>query len=157
GSRHPDPPDVAGENLMAFLAPLAIPLAIGGTALSAYGSLRRGMFQAQVARNNAKIAGQNAEYARESGQAQAALGTRKGAAEVAKIKTAIAANNIDVNSGSAVDVIAGETEANKLDAETVLHNSDLQAYGYTTQAESFKAQAKEDETSGWLNAASDLL
>ena len=45
-----------------------------------------------------------------------------------KPKTAQAANNIDVNTGSAVDVRASEREADVLDTATVLSNAELEAY-----------------------------
>ena len=48
----------------------------------------------------------------------------KGAAEGAKVKTAQAANNVDVNIGSAVNVQASERETNVLNTETVLNNAE---------------------------------
>lgn len=120
-------------------------LPIIGAAASAFGTLESGMFQSQVARNNATIATQNAGYAREAGQEQAAIASRKGAAQIGAIKTGFAASGVDVNSGSAADVEVGARETEKLDAETVLNNAELQAYGYTTQATDFEAQSKQDE------------
>lgn len=142
---------------MAFLAPILPALALAGTAVSAVGSLQSGFYSAQVAENNAKIATQNAGYARESGQQQAAVTSMKGAAKVAHVKASQAASGIDVNTGSAVDVQAGEREVAKLDADTVLNNAELQAYGYTTQATSFKAQAEQDKTAAIIGATGDLL
>src|SRR5262245_10005795 len=126
---------------MAFAAPLAIAAAVGGSALSAYGSHKAGisqknasMYAAEVARNNSIIAGQRADYATKAGQTQATATSLKGAAQLRRIKVAQAASGIDVNAGSAVDVQASQREVNKLDTETVLHNAELQAYGYRAQA-----------------------
>jgi hypothetical protein len=46
---------------------------------------------------------------------------------------------------------------NKLDVDTVLNNAELQAYGYTTQASSFKAQAAQDQTAGVIGGLSGAL
>jgi hypothetical protein len=127
--------------------------AIAGTALAgagatAYGQVYSGMatgdaasYQAEVARNNSLIAQQNAKYASEAGQAQAAATSLKGAAKAGKIKTAQAANNVDVNTGSAVDVRASEREAGVLDTATVLSNAELEAYGYRSKATGYTAES----------------
>ena len=139
---------------MAFAAAL---LPILGTAASVGGSIYGGLYQGAVANNNAQVEQQNAEYARESGSEQATVASLKSAAEGAKVKTSLAANNVDVNSGSAVDVEASEREAGDLDAETVLSNANLQAYGYTVQSTNDKAQATQDEVGGFLKGAGGLV
>ena len=142
---------------MAFLAAAAPILGLVGAGASAFGSIEAGNYSGEVASNNATIATQNAEYAREAGQEQAAITSRKGAAQGAAIKTGLAANGVDVNTGSAVGVEAGERETSNLDAETVLNNAELTAYGYTTQASNFNAQAQQDVIGGDIGAAGSLL
>lgn len=119
-----------------------------GAATSAYGIYEGGqasknasIYQAAVAHNNELIAGTNAERAIAAGNAQAHAVSLKGAATGGKIKTAQAASGIDVNTGSAVDVQEGQREQEKLDAETVMSNAQLQAYGYRTQAQNFAAES----------------
>lgn len=150
---------------------LATVLSVGGAITSAIGTLSSGMaasananYQAQVARNNAQIAQQNADYARKAGQAQAQKESLKSAYRAGEIKAAQAANGIDVNTGTNVDVQVGDREKGKLDTETVLHNADLQAYGYRTQAVNFEAEAGLQEAKagqaqigGFLGAAGGLL
>jgi hypothetical protein len=99
-------------------------------------------FQAQVAHNNAIIEEQNANYALQAGRAQATATSLKGAATAGKIKTAQAANNVNTNTGSAVDVQESARETGKLDTETVLNNAELQYYGYRTQAVSDTAESE---------------
>lgn len=137
---------------MAFLAPLAIPLAIVGAAASGIGTIMGGeatanaaSYQAQVAQNNAIVEEQNANYALQSGRAAAQATSLKSAATGAKIKTAQAANNVDVNSGSAKDVQVSARETGQLDTETVMSNAELQAYGYRTQAVNDTAEAQLQE------------
>lgn len=144
---------------------------LAGAGVSAYGTYQKGqadsaaaVYAAQVARNNQIIAEQNAQHAEIVGEAQAAATSQKGAAKAAKIKVAQAASGIDVNSGSAVDVQAGEAETSALDTDTVLSNAELQAYGYRTQGTNFGAEAGLDDakasqakTGGILGAAGGLL
>ncbi|MFZ0207638.1 MAG: hypothetical protein WAL59_16325 [Roseiarcus sp.] len=69
----------------------------------------------------------------------------KGAAELGAFRTGLAANNIDVNSGSSVDLEASQRQKGELNDETTLFNSQLQAYGYRVNATSDTAQAQLDE------------
>ena len=115
---------------MAFLAPVAGIAGLGGAAIGAIGTIEGGeatqnmaAYQAQVAKNNQIIANQNAQYANEAGEAQAAATSLKGAAVGGKIKAGEAANNIDVNSGSAVNVQQSQREQAQLDTETVVNNA----------------------------------
>lgn len=142
---------------MAFLAPVLPFLGTIGAGVSAISSISAGMYQGQVAQNNATIATQNAAYATAAGQQQGAIESAKGAARGAEIKTALAANNVDVNSGSAVDVEAGERGTDALDTASVINNADLTAYGYTTQAVNDKAQAQQDEEGGILAGVGGIL
>jgi hypothetical protein len=144
---------------------------LAGAGTSAFGQIYSGMatsdaasYQAQVAANNAKIATQNAAYASEAGEAQATAVSLKGGAKVGKIKTAQAANNIDVNTGSAVNVRASEREAGVLDTSTVLSNAELEAYGYRSAATGYTAesgllttQAEEAPIGAGIGATGSLL
>lgn len=139
---------------MAFAGGL---LGTAGTALTAFSRLRQGAFAARVARNNAQVADYNARYARRAGVTAAANESMKAAETMGAIKGAIAANNVDVNTGSAADVQAGAREVAKLDVDTVLNNAELTAYGYTVQAKNFRDQAKQDEAGGIFDALGTLL
>ena len=137
---------------MAIAAPFALAAGLGGGAATAAGTLEQGAaaanaadYKAAVARNNAIIAQQNAAYAIQSGHAQAANQSRKGAAIMGKIKAGQAASGVDVNTGSAVDVQQSQREINKLDSDTVLNNAELKAYGYRSDATNYTAQAGLDE------------
>ncbi len=130
----------------SITAPLV--LGVAGLGLSAYGMIEQGKaasssaaYQAQVARNNATTAQQNADYAIAAGVATSQNESRKGAAALAHTKVAQAANNVDVNSGSAVKVRAGEAETGELNTETTMNNALLKAYGYKTEATGYSATA----------------
>ncbi len=137
---------------MAFAAPLALAAGVIGGGISAAGQLEAGQatanaanYRAQVAKNNALIAEQNATYAEQAGQAKGTVQSLKGAQIAGKIKAGQGASGVDVNSGSSVAVQAAAREASKLDTETVLNNSQLEAYGYRTRATSEEATAGLEE------------
>lgn len=142
---------------MAFLAAAAPILSLIGTGVSAIGTVGAGMYSAQVAENNRKVAEQNAQYAEQAGHAAAADASLKGAQREAKVKTAIAANGIDINTGSAVDVEESQKLSDQLDVERILHDAGLTAYGYRTDSANFEAQAGQDRLAAITGATSTLL
>lgn len=152
---------------MAFVPLLAVAgaaISAVGTISSAEASANSAHYGAAVARNNAIVANQNSDYAIASGLQKAETEGLKGASTLGKIKAGQAANNVDVNTGSANDVQVGSREASELDSETVLNNAQLSAFGYRSQATGFEAESKlkdseadSDITSGFLKAGGGLL
>jgi len=142
-----------------------------GTATSVLGAISSGeaqsqaaAYQAQVARNNATIASQNAEYATRAGNEKAEQASLAARQQDAAVRSAIAANDIDVNTGSAADVQAGQAEQGELNTNQTVTNAALTAYGYRSQSTNFtaeagleQAQSGYDATAGFVNAGGDLL
>jgi hypothetical protein len=132
------------------MASLAIAGAVGagvsaiGTVSSGIAASQAASYNAAVQRNNAIEAQQNAQYAREAGVAQEEAAGQKAAGQLGAVKAGIAANNIDVNTGSALDVQKSQREAGLLSEENISNNAALQAYGYQTQATGFQSQAALD-------------
>jgi hypothetical protein len=119
-----------------------------GAGVGAYGAIESGeaasasaSYQAQVAANDAQIADQNAQYATAAGNAQASQQQLKTAAQIGAIRAAQAANGLDVNSGSDLDVQSSAKELGELDTLTIQNNAARQAYGYETQSMSYTAQS----------------
>lgn len=134
---------------IATIASLAT-TAVGGI-ISAFGQAGAGqsnaaasMYQAQVARNNQTIAQQNAELVTQAGAAASEQEGMKTRSTVGAIKAAQAASNIDVNSGSAVDVRSSASELGELNQLTVRSNAARQAYGYESIGANYGAQAQID-------------
>lgn len=132
---------------------------IGGGAASAQAA----GYQSQVAKNNAIISSQNASYAASAGAAQTEEASLKARADSADIKAGEAANNLDVNTGSAADVATSAREVGGLDTATVANRAAEQVYGYTTQAQDYGYQSKvysaeeaPDIAGGFLKAAGGL-
>lgn len=156
---------------MAFAAPLALAATAAGAGIQAYGAISGGQaqksamyYRAAIAKNNQIIAEQNATSAIEAGQAKGQIQGLKGRAVGGAIRANQGRSGVDVNTGSNVDVQEAQREQSQLDTETVLHNADLQAYGYRTQATNYAAEAELDkksgddaQTAGYLKAAGGLL
>lgn len=148
-------------------------LALGGagTILSTIGSIEKGQSAASadryagaVAENNAIIARNNATAATQAGDVAVQQQQLKTRAEVGEMKATQGAGNIDVNSGSAVDVRSSAASLGELNALTIRNNAARQAYGYRTEATSFESEsqmkdkaASEDETAGWIGGVTSLL
>lgn len=133
---------------MATADPISATLALVGGVVSAVGTVYAGMaqahaleYQSQVAANNATAARQAAQAAIEGGQQQAANKSLQEAEEGGKIVAAQGASGVDVNTGSNRAVRTSQRELGDLDVQTTLHNAQLQAYGYQTQATNFQAQS----------------
>lgn len=146
-------------------------LSVLGTGTSVVGKLKGGQanseaarYRAQVAENNAKMYEQMATRAVQGGEVSSDIAGLRTQQKVGATKVAQAANNIDVNKGSAVDVQAGVAQAGRLDQETILSNAQLQGYGYRVRAAQERAQAGLDEKeassatgAGITGAAGSLL
>lgn len=155
-------------------AALATAAAVGGVSSAIIGGVgaiqsanaqkSAAQYNSQVAANNAIIANQNATFAGEEGEQQAAQSQAKTRAEVGAIAANQGASGIDVNSGSAVDVRSSASEVGELNAINIRANAARQAYGFQTQAASDTGQsaldrsaAASDQTAGGINASSTIL
>lgn len=128
-----------------------------GTGIGAAGRYEQGAYGAQVAKNDAQIARQNATNAITEGNAQVEEEGFRNAAVAGHIRATQAAGNVDVNSGSAVDVQASQAASGRFDEENIQHNALQLAYGYNIQSESQQAQAKQDQSAGTFGALSSLF
>ena len=156
---------------MPFLAAAAPLIGVLGSVAGAAGGLissgasgASANYQAQIASNNAVIAGMQRASAISAGHEQTYEKSLQGADQVGRIKAAIGANNVDVNTGSAVNVLGGQRAANQLSAETTLSNAQkaawgykLQELGYSDQSNLYKAQAQSDKTAGLIKAGTGIL
>ena len=133
-----------------------------GAGVSAFGQMQAGQaraaeasYQAQVARNNEIIAGRNATYAIQSGEAAAERQGLQNRETLGRIVTAEAANGVDVNSGSNVDVRSSEREVGMENVDATRHKALMQAYGYNVQGLGFESQARLNDAAA-ANATATL-
>lgn len=121
-------------------------------------------YQAGVAKLNASISRQNATYASQVGEIQAANAGEQGAQRLGKIKAAQGASGLDVNSGSNVAVRTSQEAITSHDVSAIRANAAKTAYNYEVQATGYNAQAdldtlagKNARTAGLIGATSSLV
>jgi hypothetical protein len=98
-------------------------------------------YQAQVAANNQTIANQNAATATQYGNNAEAAKRTQISGVIGAQRAAVAANNLSVNSGSALDLQAGTSAVGELDAQTIRDSTARTARGYQVQGLDYQAQA----------------
>ena len=114
-------------------------------------------YQAQVAANNATIANQNATTALQAGQAAEAAQRMKTAGLIGSQRAGLAANGVQLNSGSALDVQSDAASLGELDALTIRSNAARTAAGYEAQAGNSTAQSQLDQAqAGWADTTGTL-
>lgn len=143
---------------------------LGGGVAGAVGSLQSGYassaaagYNAKVAQENAQLATQNAAWTGAEGEQAYGIAGLKATQQGGAIKTAQAANNIDINSMSARAVQKGQAQEGMLNEANIRSNAARQAYGFETQATSdlaqsalLKSQATQDIAAGFIGAGTSL-
>lgn len=130
--------------------------AIGGLA-KGNSANQAASYNASVANTNANLADIKAQDALQRGankQTQYANQTRQ---IIGKQRTANAANNIDPSQGSAVNLLTDTTMNRAIDQQRIRANAAREAYGYKTQASSYRAQAKYQKYAGRQQESSSIL
>lgn len=148
----------------AGLAGAASTLGWASAGLGAAGSLFGGIsqmraagYQSAVAKNNARIMEMSREDALQAGQneeSQRRLATGKLIGEQLATQ---GASGIDVGVGTTRDVRAGAAGQGEADALMIRYNAARQAYGYSTEAESFRNEAKMAKAAGRQALISGVL
>lgn len=151
---------------MAALSAIALGLAVGGGILNARSQVKAGKAaeqaaqrqgdaeeraglaaqrasdsQAQLAEYNAAVADVQAKDATARGELDAQKFRQRTRALIGEQRAGIAAGNVDVGYGSAVDVQADAAFLGELDALTVRTNAAREAWGYRVEAEDFRQRA----------------
>lgn len=140
---------------------------IGLGTLSVFSSALSGITgafsQYQASRYNAKMM----EYNKKIGELQAADALRRGEIEegryrqqvgamIGQQRVSMAAQGLDVNDGSALQVQQDTARIGEIDAMTIRHNAAMEAWGYKVQAAGAGAQADMARKAGTQRALSTL-
>lgn len=142
-----------------------------GGLTGAFGSLFSGEaqaaqynYQAGVARVNAKIAQQDADYTRAAGETEAEISGMRGRAQVGATRAGIGAGNLALGSGSAAQVLKSETELTQFDEATIRANAAKRAWGFETEkagdiatAGAMDIAARTSRTAGDIGAVSSII
>lgn len=125
------------------------PLMLAGTAVTGLGQIQSGLYANQVGRNQAMVAGQNKQLARESAfdaigrgqEDQRRLG-RDIAQRVGQQTARIAANNVDVTTGSAARTIADTRLIGAEDQAALAENVRRQVKALQTDVWRFESEKR---------------
>ena len=153
------------------LAGIGMASSIAGGVVGAEGAKYQGQaqanmygYQAGVARVNATLAQQDANYATTAGEVEAQTAGMRTRAQVGQTKATIAAGNLDTSSGSGSKVLQSETEIGQFNEATIRANAAKRAYGFNVagaqdvaQAGAFDVAAATSKTAGDISATSSIL
>lgn len=142
-----------------------------GTGISVYGAMQTANAQskaadaqAQQARNNAILAGRAADDATARGDIAAQQKANQTNQLLGQQRVGLAANGVDPNSGSALDLQSDVAGNGELDQLTIKSNAAREAAGYQAQGMNYSTQASIDEadsqnalSAGALKATSSLI
>lgn len=120
---------------------------VGGI-VSGIGAQQQAQAQANAANYNAAVARNAATFAKQQGEVQAQANDRKTAAMIGRQRAVYAAGNLDVNSGSPLDIQADTAQFGRLNSLTIRNNAARQAYGYEANANLDTAAASNYESAG---------
>ena len=139
-------------------------VAAGGAIAQGQAQHKQASYQAAVERNNATIAGWQAEDATQRGKVEEQR-QRLATARLAGTQRAnMASSGLEVGSGSSLDVLMDTAQLGELDALTIRSNAEREAYGLRTQQSNLTAQSgltrmagRNAQTAGYISAGSTLL
>lgn len=150
--------------------PVSITMA-AATAVSAAGQLQGGAYASKVARNQATVAQYNKELAKEGaddaikrGQDDQRKLGREIASRVGQQEARIAANNVDITTGSAARVIEDTQMLGAEDQAAISENvarqvrsQQIDAWGYESAKRAAISEGKQAKTAAAFGAASTIL
>lgn len=130
------------------LPAIAIAASIAGTAISAMGAIQQAnatasaeRYNEQVARNNAQTAEANQHDAMRRAQGEIDKVRLKQGQLAGKQTVAMAANGVDLASGSPLDILGDTAMMGEMDALTAKNNSDREARNFEVQKNNFLDEA----------------
>lgn len=155
----------------AVLVGVSIAATVASTAMSAYGAMQTAKAQsaaaaakAQQDQNNATLASRAADDATARGQVAQQQKGNQTSQLIGQQRTALAANGVDPNDGTAVDLQSDVAGNGELDQLTIGANAAREASGYRAQGANYASQASIDEASsqnalsaGALSATSSII
>jgi hypothetical protein len=130
---------------------------VGGAILKGVGDVKAGNAAKSIGDYNANVADEQATDAIARGtfeQQKFALGVKS---TIGSQRAGFAGQNVDVGTGSPVDVTADAAYLGKLDEQTIAINAQREALGYKVQAQNARMGGQQAQTAGYFGAASTVL
>lgn len=141
----------------SWLTYASMAAALAGAGVSAYSSIQQGKSAQAQAEYNAKQAEIQAEDAQLRGGIEANRKRQEVRRVLAAQQTKLAANGVETSSGSALNLFGDTSREGELDAQTAYANAMREAYGYQSQATSYRFSGKTAMSNAYGQAAGSLL
>lgn len=117
----------------------------------------QGRYQAEGLRTNARLSDMQAEDARRRGEADVSTRRTQVRQVAGSQRAALAAQGVDIASGSAADVVADTETQGELDTLTLRNNAWREAWGFKVQANDQRKKAMLAERGAAQAAGTTLL
>lgn len=147
----------AATGLGGIASTIGTVASIGGTVVSALGAIQQGKAAAAAANYNAQVQEAQAKDAVERGAEDAKTARRRTAAVIGEQKATLAAGNLSINSGSALDLLGDTAAAGELEALTVTNNAERDAVALRSGANLSRMEASSAKSAGMLGAFGTAL
>lgn len=128
-----------------------------GAGYSAYSSMKAGSAQQGMFQRNAQFAEAQAIDAEARGRVNEQRQRETTEGVIGSQRVSFAAQGVDVNKGSSLDVQADAAYLGELDALTIRNNAAREAWGYRTQAGDFMQQGQYARDAGQMQAYNTIL
>ncbi|TPQ24939.1 hypothetical protein C2U68_17330 [Methylomonas koyamae] len=100
---------------------------------------KQAQYQAQVDANNAKMAEWARSDALQRGEIEAQRSMQSRAQLIGRQRAALAANGVELNQGSALDLLTSTEYLGQQEVDTIQNNALREAWGYSNQAAEFRS------------------
>jgi hypothetical protein len=144
------------QMMQAMMATSAIS-SVGGAYVQSQAMRAQGEHQENIAKMNAQLAEAQADQAMKRGQAEANRKEAQMKILRGRQRAAGAANGVDVDSGSMLEIQEESMALGALDAMTIKNNAIREAYGYKSQSMSYQQQGQWARSNAQMNADATLL
>ena len=140
----------------AVAIPVMLALTAVSTGVGVYSAVSSGKAQAESSKFNAAVARNNALVTRQQAEYDAARIRDKNRRVIGMQRAAIAGNQLEL-SGSMQDVLVDSAIQGELDVATAIYQGKVSAGNQYAQARLDERQASSAMSAGWLNAGATLL
>ncbi|MEM7741149.1 MAG: hypothetical protein AAF225_10150 [Pseudomonadota bacterium] len=113
-----------------------------GSGVSTYSKVAAGRAQASINRYNARVQEVQAQDARYRGSVEETQQRLAGAAQLSRAKVVMAANGVDISSGSPLSVLEGQAMLNEIDAQIIRTNAEREEQFYQRRGVDFQNQGR---------------
>lgn len=128
-----------------------------GTGLSAFSKLKAGSGQQQMFEENARFADWQAGDALTRGKVNEKRQRQATEQVIGGQRVSLAAQNVDVNQGSSLDVQADAAYLGELDALTIRSNAAKESYGFQVQARDLRQRGKYAKQGSEMDALNTII